>query len=377
MQYHTVIVGGGLGGLTASIELAKQGFDVLVIEKYAYPFHRVCGEYISNEVRPYLENLGLDLNTLGATKIQKFQLSSVNGNSIFTDLTMGGFGISRYKIDYELYLIAKKLGVTFELNTSVEEIQQINEVFFVDTNTNKTFEAKVVIGAYGKRAKLDKILNRKFSPQKTAYIGVKYHIKYDFPKDLIALHNFDGGYCGISAIEDNKYCLCYLSERKNLKGSSGIDEMEEKILSKNPHLKAIFEQAEFLFSKPEVINEVIFVKKSVISKHVLMVGDTAGLIAPLAGNGMSIAIRAGVLSAHLVGDFLNNQISCEKLEHNYTDVWNKNFKNRLWRGRQLQKLFGNETNSNLAISFLKKVPILLYPIIKSTHGKVISSTPQV
>ena len=241
MRYHAIIIGGGLGGLTTSIELAKQGFQVLVIEKYAYPFHRVCGEYISNEVRPYIESLGLDLNALGATKIQKFQLSAINGKSIFADLAMGGFGISRYTIDNELYLIAKKLGITFELNTSVEEIQQINDVFFVDTNTNKTFEAKIIIGAYGKRAKLDKILNRKFTSQKTAYIGVKYHIKYDFPKDLIALHNFEGGYCGISAVEEDKFCLCYLSERKNLKDSSGIAEMEEKILSKNPCLKAIFE----------------------------------------------------------------------------------------------------------------------------------------
>ena len=371
MQYHAIIIGGGLGGLTTSIELAKQGFQVLVIEKYAYPFHRVCGEYISNEVRPYIESLGLDLNSLGATKIQKFQLSAINGKSIFADLAMGGFGISRYTIDNELYLIAKKLGVTFELNTSVDEIQQINDVFFVDTNTNKTFEAKIVIGAYGKRAKLDKTLNRKFSPQKTAYIGVKYHIKYDFPKDLIALHNFDGGYCGISAIEKDKYCLCYLSERKNLKGKSGIPEMEEKILFKNLHLKAIFEQAEFLFSKPEVINEVVFVRKEAINKHILMVGDTAGLIAPLAGNGMSIAIRAGVLSANLIGDFLNNQISREALEYNYTNVWSKNFKNRLWRGRQLQKLFGSEMNSNIVVSFLKKVPILLKPIIKSTHGEIL------
>jgi menaquinone-9 beta-reductase len=373
MQFDALIIGGGLGGLTTSIELAQQGFTVLVVEKYTYPFHRVCGEYISNEVRPYLESLGLDLDILGATKIQKFQLSAVNGKSIFTDLSMGGFGISRYTIDNELYLIAKKLGVTFELNTIVEDIQRINDAFFVDTNTNKTFEAKIVIGAYGKRAKLDKTLRRKFSPQKTAYIGVKYHIKYDFPKDLIALHNFEGGYCGISAIEDNKYCLCYLSERKNLKGTSGIPEMEEKILSKNPHLKAIFENAEFLFSKPEVINEVVFVKKKAVNKHILMVGDTAGLIAPLAGNGMSIAIRAGVLSANLIGDFLNNQISRVELERNYTNVWNKNFKNRLWRGRQLQKLFGNEMNSNLAVSFLKKVPILLTPIIKSTHGEVLLS----
>lgn len=373
MQFDAIIIGGGLGGLTASIELTRLGYRVLVIEKYTYPFHRVCGEYISNEVRPYLESLGLDLDALGATKIQKFQLSAINGKSIFADLSMGGFGISRYTIDNELYQIAKNLGVTFALNTSVEDIQKINESFFVDTNANSTFEAKIVIGAYGKRSKLDKTLNRKFSPQKTAFIGVKYHIKYDFPKDLIALHNFEGGYCGISAIEDNKYCLCYLSERKNLKGRKGISDMEENVLSKNPYLRRIFENAEFLFSKPEVINEIVFVKKSAVSNHILMVGDTAGLIAPLAGNGMSIAIRAGVLSANLVGDFLNNQISRAELERNYTNVWNKNFKNRLWRGRQLQKLFGNETNSNLAVSFLKKAPILLSPIIKSTHGKVMGA----
>ncbi len=147
--------------------------------------------------------------------------------------------------------------------------------------------------------------------------------------------------------------------------------MEENILFKNPFLKAIFSEAEFLFSKPEVINEVSFVKKSATNEHVLMVGDTAGLIAPLAGNGMSMAIRAGVLSANLMGKFLNNNISRLELEQSYTKVWNKNFKNRLWRGRQLQKLFGKEMHSNLAVSFLKKMPILLTPIIKSTHGKVL------
>ena len=373
MRFDTIIIGGGLGGLTTAIELAQRGFQVLVIEKYSYPFHRVCGEYISNEVRPYLERIGLDLDGLGASKIQKFQLSAVNGKSVFVNLTMGGFGISRYSIDYELFMIAKKVGVLFELNTSVEEVQRINEVFFVDTNTNKTFEAKVIIGSYGKRAKLDKTLHRYFPHQKTAFIGVKYHIKHDFPKDLIALHNFEGGYCGISAIEDNKYCLCYLSNRENLKQrSGGIQEMEQEVLCKNPHLKAIFENAAFLFSKPEVINEVTFAKKSAVNNNILMVGDTAGLIVPLAGNGMSMAIRAGVLSANLVGEFLEKQLSRQELEDNYTNVWNKNFKNRLWRGRQLQKLFGSEVNSNLAVSFLKKAPILLSPIIKSTHGELMS-----
>ena len=59
-------------------------------------------------------------------------------------------------------------------------------------------------------------------------MGVKYHIRTDFPKDLIALHNFKDGYCGISAIEDNRYCLCYLTDRNNVKKYGTIAEMERE-----------------------------------------------------------------------------------------------------------------------------------------------------
>lgn len=369
MNYDVIIVGGGLGGLISSIQLAKKQYNVLVVEKYAYPFNKVCGEYVSNEVKPFLESVGLNLNLLGATNINRFQLTSLKGKSLETDLQMGGFGISRYTLDNELYKIAKSLGVTFLLNTNVDDIQKINETFFLETNANQTFETKVVIGSYGKRGKLDKSLFRQFPAQKQAFVGVKYHIKYDFPKDLIALHNFKGGYCGISAIEDDKYCLCYLSDRNNVKQSGGVHEMELEFMCQNPFLSDIFKNAEFLFERPLVINEIIFTPKSAVHKNILMVGDTAGLITPLAGNGMSIAIRAAVIASDLIGNFLQKKISRDELEGNYIDEWNKNFRNRLWRGRQLQKLFGNEFNSNLAISTLKRMPFLLKPIIRATHGK--------
>ncbi|MFN3489982.1 MAG: NAD(P)/FAD-dependent oxidoreductase [Emticicia sp.] len=371
MNYDVIIVGGGLGGLISSIQLAKKQYNVLVVEKYAYPFNKVCGEYVSNEVKPFLESIGLNLNLLGASSINRFQLTSIKGKSLETDLEMGGFGISRYTLDNELYKIATSLGVTFLLNTNVDDIQKINETFFVETNTNQTFETKVVIGSYGKRGKLDKSLLRHFPAQKQAFIGVKYHIKYDFPKDLIALYNFKGGYCGISAIEDDKYCLCYLSDRQNIKQSGGVHEMELELMCKNPFLFDIFQNAEFLFERPLVINEIIFTPKSAVHKNILMVGDTAGLITPLAGNGMSIAIRAAVIASDLVNNFLQKKINREELESNYTAEWNKNFKNRLWRGRQLQKLFGNEFNSNLVISTLKMLPFLLKPIISATHGKTL------
>ncbi|MCU0471065.1 MAG: FAD-binding protein, partial [Arcicella sp.] len=57
-MYDIIITGGGLAGLVSSIILAKAGKSVLVIEKKKYPFHRVCGEYISNETRPFLTSIG-------------------------------------------------------------------------------------------------------------------------------------------------------------------------------------------------------------------------------------------------------------------------------------------------------------------------------
>ena len=87
-------------------------------------------------------------------------------------------------------------------------------------------------------------------------MGVKYHIHTDHPADLIALHNFKGGYCGLSRVEDSKYTLCYLTHRNNLKKHGSIKEMEEKVLHKNPFIKSVFQNSEFLFERPEVINEI-------------------------------------------------------------------------------------------------------------------------
>lgn len=67
---------------------------------------------------------------------------------------------------------------------------------------------------------------------------MKYHAKVDFPKDVIGLYNFKGGYCGVSHVEEDKVNICYLSRRENLKSYGGIAEMEKAILYQNPILKA-------------------------------------------------------------------------------------------------------------------------------------------
>ena len=61
-MYDVTITGGGLAGLALSIQLGKAGYRVAVFEKETYPFHKVCGEYISLESWNFLEDLGLPLS---------------------------------------------------------------------------------------------------------------------------------------------------------------------------------------------------------------------------------------------------------------------------------------------------------------------------
>lgn len=364
---RVIVIGGGLAGLISSIQLARAGIYCHIIEKRAYPFHRVCGEYISNEVTPFLKSCGLYPEEFSPPVIRNFQLSSVSGKSEVMPLDLGGFGISRYSFDHFLYERAKALGVEFTLNEEVEAVQFKNDCFQIKT-MRLEIEADVVIGAFGKRSKIDFQLNRNFIRQRSPYVAVKYHIRTDHPPDLIALHNFQGGYCGMSNIEHGKTTLCYLSHRNNLSVHRSISEMEEKVLFRNPLLRTIFSGSEFLYTKPEVINEISFASKAPVENHILIAGDAAGMIAPLCGNGMAMAIRSGKILSERVKQYANGLITREGLEKGYEHEWVKNFRKRLWMGRQIQRLFGSAVASNLAVNLAINVKPLANAIIRNTHG---------
>jgi len=235
------------------------------------------------------------------------------------------------------------------------------------------WEGAIVAGSFGKRSNLDVKWNRSFVQQKpnklNNYIGVKYHIKTSYPADLISLHNFENGYCGISQIEDGKYCLCYLTTADNLKKSNNnIHQMEREVLFQNPHLKKIFTEAEFLYNTPLTISQISFDKKSLIENHMLMVGDAGGMITPLCGNGMSMALHAGKLAFENIHAFLQNKITRSEMETNYQRQWKKQFAGRIKIGRIIQRFFGKSFLTNLFIKAFKTFPLLARPLIKRTHG---------
>ncbi|MDE0471400.1 MAG: NAD(P)/FAD-dependent oxidoreductase [Ekhidna sp.] len=363
-----VVIGGGLAGLISAILLVRKGFSVILFEEKSYPFHRVCGEYISNEVIPFLKRNDLYPEGLNPTSISQLHLTSPSGISLNIPLDLGGFGLSRYAFDNWLYRKALEEGVEFH-HCRVIKCAFEQDTFNLQTRNGQKFTTDIVIGAFGKKSILDKNLDRTFTYKRYPYIGVKYHINSDEAEhDTIALHNFRDGYCGISRVEGDKFNVCYLTERQNLRKYGSISVMEEEVLFKNSYLKKIFETADFLFPKPEVINEISFFPKEPVHEHILMAGDSAGMIAPLCGNGMAIAIHAAMILSELIQLNIKNGFDRQKLEESYRIAWNATFRKRLQNARNIQHLFGATYLTELAVLLNKAIPSLASILMKKTHG---------
>jgi flavin-dependent dehydrogenase len=367
---EVLIIGGGLAGLTAAIHLSKIGLQVTVIEKNSYPKHKVCGEYISNEVVPYLNWLDLKISDLKPTNITKLEFSTASGKMIKSVLPLGGFGISRFALDEYLYKKALENGCKI-IQDNVENILFKDNQFIVTTN-NSILKSEIVIGAFGKRSNVDQKMNRDFIHKKSYWLAVKAHYSGDFPNDVVGLHNFKGGYCGVSKVENNRINICYLADYKTFKQFKNIEEYQNSIVSENPHLRVIFEDSSLLFEKPLTISQISFEKKQAVENHILMIGDTAGLIHPLCGNGMAMAIHSAKIVSELIHKYYSNEIkSRSELEEKYIHEWNVNFRKRLKMGRLLSNLLQKQKFSAILMRILIILPFLLPIIIKKTHGKPI------
>jgi len=365
-----IIIGGGLAGLASAIHLLGKGLQVLLIEKSGYPRHKVCGEYISNEILPYLQWLGTDVAVLHPTSINHFEFSSVNGNGVKAKLPLGGFGVSRYTLDNFLYEKAVAKGCMV-LEATVTDISFIDNVFTVSTATEK-FTSKIVLGAYGKRSNIDQVLSRDFMHKKSPWLAVKAHYKGTFPDDVVALHNFNGGYCGISKVENDTINICYLADYETFKKYKNIEDYQTRVLYKNSRLKAVFENSTPLFDKPLTISQVSFDKKAPVESHIIMMGDTAGLIHPLCGNGMAMALHSAKIASELVLDYHLGKIpSRENFENEYKKQWRLHFGKRLFIGRILSKVLRNKAMTRQFLKIVMLFPSLLPVIIKQTHGKPI------
>ena len=153
-DYDVAIVGGGLAGLASAIEMGKLGKKVILFEKKKYPYHKVCGEYISMESWKYLKFLGVELDQMRLPQIDQLVVSDLKGNVLEHQMHLGGFGISRYSLDSELASLARRSGVELIEQCRVEDIHfdEAHDLHVIKSPKGE-FRSRLLVASYGKRSK--------------------------------------------------------------------------------------------------------------------------------------------------------------------------------------------------------------------------------
>lgn len=355
------VIGGGLAGCSAAITLAQTGAQVALFEAKAYPHHKVCGEFMSPECVDLLADLGVltDLQALRPAAIDRARITLPGGGEWAVRLPGAGIGISRFALDAVLADRARSLGVAVHERTPVNAVRgNLDSGFTVTTRANRDFHARAVIGAYGKRAALDRSLNRTFLQTPQPFVGLKMHFRGPSIRDTVELHTFPGGYCGLSDIEGGLVNACLLVQQTTFQRAGGPEPFITWMAAQNPALGDWLRHAEPVHDRWLSISQIPFVPKTTVERDVLMAGDTAGLIAPLAGNGMSMALRGGVMAAQHISHFLNGTLTPANLVRQYTTVWQHEFHQRLRLGRWLQTLMFRPQWLGLGLGIARIIPPL-------------------
>nr|MBS0036770.1 NAD(P)/FAD-dependent oxidoreductase [Saprospiraceae bacterium] len=370
--WDVIVIGGGLAGLSLATLLSRSGVEVLVLEKENYPRHKVCGEFISNESRDFLLGLGLDIPSMELPEINRFELSFPNGKIHPCPLKPGGFGLSRWTLDHRLYQLAMQSGSEVVTDTRVTQIEKTDEgPFEIQTSDRRIFRGKIAIGSTGRYSGS---LFHSPSPSGGSvkkYFGLKYHVASSLPDELIQINLFPGGYAGISKIESDKHCFCYLADSKSLKKCNGsVARFEKEVLSKNPVIKKHLEENTVL-EGPITTSHFVFDYHRTVNRPYLLMGDTAGFIPPLTGNGMSLAFRSASVLSQLLLDHFHRGKTLEWVKREYRQYGDNYLKKRIRSGVFLQNLAlhpGPVIQKTLSAG-MTLLPFLLTHLSRKASGK--------
>ncbi len=366
-NFDVIVIGGGPAGLSAGIGLARAGHRVTVIEKHGYPRHKVCGEYLSREILPFLETLGIWLPPARFPAISKLNVSTPDGRMAQAHLPLGGIGISRFELDNLLYHAALDAGCHFIF----EEVLQVGLAdgqFRIGTRNGNCYTARLAIGAYGRKSVVDHGLKRDFAGSGPKWLGVKAHYRIDIEPDRVGLYLFPGGYCGVSMVEGGLVNVCYLASVKSFAPFRNPEAFTREALAKNTALGQLLSGAQMDFERPLVISDISFAKKSRVENNVLMLGDAAQMIHPLTGNGMAMAIGSAEIAVPLADGFLRGTIPLGEFHARYDRDWKQRFGSRVAFGRLLGQIMLNRSWSRFGMRFLQWFPGILPKLVSMTHG---------
>lgn len=306
-----LIIGGGLAGAMAGYELARFGYDVLLLEREQGAHHKVCGEFLSPETLPYFASMGINLDDLGAARIQGLALHSRHFQGR-VNLSEAARGLSRFILDEACLGRAVAAGCRVQRGVRVDGIikESPNEAFSVQT-TEGNVECKTVFLATGKH-ELKGVNHRDGRENSAIAFKIQVQLSEENRRVLgqdVALYFFRGGYAGLSAVELGLINLCFIVNRVCYKeAGNSFEAVLNFMKAKNPQLKQILENSVFLWPRPLALANLPYGyvlsprEASNLLTGLYPLGDQFSVIPSLTGSGMAIALytaHTAVANYHL------------------------------------------------------------------------------
>lgn len=375
-----LIIGGGPAGSTTALYLEKLGYDITLVEKKQFPRETLCGEFLSKEVTDTLKELDLfeEFLSLNHNKIKTFKAIDDSGIELKSTLNFDAYAMKRSVFDSLILDNAKKRNVKVIQPAIVNSISKINSGFVseVENESGEVIQvkAKLVIAAYGKQNSLDKKLERNFINKKSFLNGVKFHLPVELLKekfsDEIRIYTNEGLYCGMNQVNKSEITVCFLENRKKSKIPSR--ERLAEVIRSNKNFRNIFsDEAIGYLNKTNVYGtgNIHFGKREVVENGIIMVGDSARVIAPLAGDGIGMAMESAKVLYGVLSKYKLDESNLPLIYRDYLKQYEKAFNNRLKAAGIIQAIVLNKKLRKVGFSFADKFPALLPYLIKFTRRK--------
>ena len=386
-DYDIVIVGAGPAGSICALYAARHGLRTLLLDKKVFPRDKICGDAISGISLRFLQELGLQdkIEKAGGKKAKSMLLFAPDGSSTKISFTPEGRTPEHFNIvcrrtifDNILFQQAKQHVDTLEGFTVTDLLRDSDQVCGIKgldaNNTTKKIRAKVVIGADGCRS----VVARKaglsdFDSRHQVVATRTYYENVTQTTKDIELHFIDEvipGYFWIFPIDDNQVNVGL--------GMLHSELIKRKINLRTAHIQATrsprlgnrFKNAVMLGPIRGWNLPLAHKRRKMTSDGVLLIGDAAGLVHPLSGEGISFSMLSGYLAAELLSQACaGNDFSTTFLQQYQTKLWNevcldfrggailqkvgtwKPFINRVIRKAEQNKTFNNMISQLLAGEF--------------------------
>jgi flavin-dependent dehydrogenase len=324
--FDLVVIGGGPAGSAAAISAARAGAHVLQLERGLLPRQRVCGEFVSPESLEILSGLIGDHELLHSSQRISTTRIMVDDEVLTLPISPPAASITRYDLDSALWQSSFASGVDCRQNVHVQSVDATSD--FRIRTPDESFEARAVVNATGRWSNLRAHEQQNSQPKQ---LGTKAHFHEADSPQSVDLYFFDGGYCGVQPVAKDVVNVCAVAE---VEIATSLDE----IFAQHTKLWRRSRGWEQIFSTVST-SPLIFRKPQPAADDVFQVGDSAGFIDPFVGDGISLALRSGVMAVEELMPFFGQQIELTTALASYSKRYLAELVPPFRAASQIRKLF--------------------------------------